>query len=382
MNDKFINSDSGGRFLNIIPDDKVFENMELRLIDSIAEEHILKPSTGIDGENKLLCYKLTGLISLEEYLSTVTTGEKEIYAIFSELEKTADILSGYLMGEENILLDKDCIFVDKLDKSLRFCVYPEAEKELAARFRDLIAALIAHTDIEESGVLRQCAAMMKEANKENCRTYDIMDALLAERMERKGKETLGAERTKDIKDNAENERYKAVSFDAEDKFFKNNQAAQAAFKGSSRMADDKEYKSFLGMEDLDDMSLESLGFGETKIVSDDKDRISANSVLTPQDELNAVPKENKKIFWAHRKKNKSENNPKKPKEEQDNNPKAAAAMRVIITQIIMLIGLAVVFLLKGMPNVINVLPIYAILSVCSALYFSIDLINFKKSGQI
>ena len=49
-----------------------------------------------------------------------------------------------------------------------------------------------------------------------------------------------------------------------------------------------------------------------------------------------------------------------------------------MTQAIMAASLAAVYVLKGMDTVVMILPLYAILSVCTALYFTIDLLMAKR----
>ena len=56
----------------------------------------------------------------------------------------------------------------------------------------------------------------------------------------------------------------------------------------------------------------------------------------------------------------------------------AAAVRILMTQIIMAAALAAVYVLKGMDTVVMILPLYAILSACTALYFTIDILMAKR----
>lgn len=346
-----------GRFLSIGIKDAAEDCMELRMMRSIYDSMIIRPSLSEYKGGLGLNYDVTDCISLEEYMDSDKLSGEDIYSFMLALNRAAGIMAGYLMGEENLLLDKRYIFIDRIDNTLRFCPIPDAgrdesltpdretphEQGTGSMFTGLLAALTAHVDLNDPAALRMCAVMLKEAEKAECRIYDLMNVLMAER---KNRETAG-EQTGFKKPLTW---AKAVAVND-----------TRTVKDSSEMEDPETaeagYRSGLKLNDLDEIRLDP----EKEFMEDKHDlgsyETSENETDTIMDEGNA-------------------GNAERPRTEKGGI--RAAAVRILMTQAIMAAALAVVYVLKGMDTVVRILPLYAILSACTALYFTIDLLMAKR----
>ena len=194
-------TDGPGRFLSIGIKDAAEDCMELRMMRSIYDSMIIRPSLSEYKGGLRLNYEVTNCISLEEYMDSGKLSGEDIYSFMLALNRAAGIMTGYLMGEENLLLDKRYIFTDRIDNTLRFCPIPDAgrdenlrpdrdgahEQGTGSMFTGLLAALTAHVDLNDPAALRMCAVMLKEAEKAECRIYDLMNVLMAERKNRVGR---------------------------------------------------------------------------------------------------------------------------------------------------------------------------------------------------
>ena len=348
-----------GRFLSIGIKDAAEDCMELRMIGSIYDSMIIRPSLSEYKGGIRLNYEVTDCISLEEYLTSEKLGGEDIYSFMLALNRAAGIMTGYLMGEENLLLDKRFIFTDRIDNTLRFCPIPDAGRDGSSRpdregphelgtgsiFTGLLAALTAHVDLNDPDALRMCAVMLKEAEKAECRIYDLMNVLMAERKNRGGAE-------EQYSFNKPLSRQKAVSL-SEGK----GKPVRDGSGTESRETEQTEYRSDFSLEDMDDIRLDP----EKEFMEDKHDLesyvISENETETIVDEGDA-------------------GNAERPRTEKGSI--RAAAVRILMTQAIMAAALAAVYVLKGMDTVVMILPLYAILSVCTALYFTIDLLMAKR----
>lgn len=348
-----------GRFLSIGIKDAAEDCMELRMMGAIYDGMIIRPSLSEYKGGLGLNYEVTDCISLEEYMGSGKLSAEDIYSFMLALNRAARIMAGYLMGEENLLLDKRYIFIDRIDNTLRFCPIPDAgideslrpyregpsEQRTDSMFTGLLAALTAHVDLNDSDALRMCAVMLKEAEKTKCRIYDLMNVLMAER---KNRETAG-----------EQTGLKNPSTWAKPAAINDSKTV----KDSSEMEDpgtaEAGYRSGLKLNDLDEIRLDP-----EKEFMDDKHVLGSyeafeNETETIMDKGNAE-------------------NAKMPRSEKRS--VRAAAVRILMTQAIMAAALAAVYVLKGMDTVVRILPLYAILSACTALYFTIDLLMAKRQG--
>ena len=346
-----------GRFLSVGIKDAAEDCMELRMIGSIYDSMIIRPSLSEYKGGIRLNYEVTDCISLEECLTSEKLDGEDIYSFMLALNRAAGIMTGYLMGEENLLLDKRYIFTDRIDNTLRFCPIPDAGRDGSSRpdregphelgtgsiFTGLLAALTAHVDLNDPVALRMCAVMLKEAEKAECRIYDLMNVLMAER---KNRETAG-EQTGFKKPLI---RPKAVAVN-------DTRTAKDSGETENPETTQTEYRSGLKLKDLDEIRLDpEKEFMEDKHVLGSYET-SENETDTIMDEENAV-------------------NEERPRTEKGSI--RAAAARILMTQAIMAAALAAVYVLKGMDTVVRILPLYAILSACTALYFTIDLLMAKR----
>lgn len=346
-----------GRFLSVGIKDADKDCMELRMIGSIYDSMIIRPSLSECKDGLRLNYEVTDCSSLEEYMESGKLSGEDIYSFMLALNRAVGIMAGYLMGEENLLLDKRYIFTDRIDNTLRFCPIPDAgmggslspdkegsyEQGTGSMFTGLLAALTAHADLDDPAALRMCAAMLKEAEKAECRIYDLMNVLMAER---KSRETAG-----------EQTGFKKPLTRAKPAAINDRKIV----KDSGEMEDPEtaqtEYRSGFKLKDLDEIRLDpEKEFMEDKPVSESYET-SENETETVMDEEDAV-------------------NAEGPRTEKGSI--RAAAVRILMTQAIMAAALAAVYVLKGMDTVVRILPLYAILSACTALYFTIDLLMAKR----
>lgn len=346
-----------GRFLSVGIKDAAEDCMELRMMRSIYDSMIIRPSLSEYKGGLGLNYDVTDCISLEEYMDSDKLSGEDIYSFMLALNRAAGIMAGYLMGEENLLLDKRYIFIDRIDNTLRFCPIPDAgrdesltpdretphEQGTGSMFTGLLAALTAHVDLNDPAALRMCAVMLKEAEKAECRIYDLMNVLMAER---KNRETAG-EQTGFKKPLTW---AKAVAVND-----------TRTVKDSSEMEDPETaeagYRSGLKLNDLDEIRLDP-----EKEFMDDKHVLGSYETFENETET-IMDKENAE-------------NAKRPRSEKGS--VRAAAARILMTQAIMAAALAAVYVLKGMDTVVRILPLYAILSACTALYFTIDLLMARR----
>ncbi|MDO4519048.1 MAG: DUF6382 domain-containing protein [Eubacteriales bacterium] len=107
----------------------------------------------LDDEYQIL-YDITSKQSLVSWYDEKKIKLEDIQFILQSFIQTMEETAEYLMNQENILLDPDCIFLDAQKKQLYFCYLPGHRVEVGTKFQKLLEymlPLLDHSD--ESAVL-------------------------------------------------------------------------------------------------------------------------------------------------------------------------------------------------------------------------------------
>lgn len=350
-------TESSGRYLAVYTDADM-EDYELKMLCAVKAESLIRPIVNVHNSSRVLSFDITGLISLEEAMNGSDQYKISIEEFMIQLNNAVKTLDGYLLSERNLLLDKGYIFVDKSDAKLRFCAYPNAaeQSEHNKKLKELLKELMINADEEDAWSIRLCLRMLKAAAKKNCMLHDLMNEIILCRKDLSFKDTKGKERTERT-GTAGQLSYNTA--DTEGCCNGRNETGSDIHERSNGCSEPEEnIMNGLNENDIDEpyehKKEYEYGYGYNEAERDGRSPYSVKDLV---DDDEYEPSE---------------------REKQDKDNTGGIKIKILTAELILLAGLIAVFLMKGMSTVIKMLPIYVILSACTALYFIIGYAAEKR----
>ena len=289
MTNVSIKNESDGRYLTASLSED-FPEFEMQMINSLSGKSILKPMQVFSEGNTCCSYNITDCWSFEDYFHGKKLLADDIRSMVIQLNDASRMLIDHLLSEKNLLLGKGCIFIDKKDETLRFCVHPDTDNNFTGSLQLFFGNLLTFADIEDTEALRLCTRLYREACRESCRMYDLMNAVILDRKKDKNAPS----------DTSAQDNYHAVRSDIED--------ADLLWSNDSSCGTAADSKS----SSLPDQAAQN----------------------------NTLPEE----------------------------PGSGIISRILLPQIIILLGLGIIYMTRGLSVVIRILPIYGIFAACLLVY--------------
>lgn len=170
-------SDSMGRFIEVNVPAACNSDMELWMIGSISDKCIIRPYVSVTDSSLNLRYDVTDCECFKDSLKTKSLSASMIKKLIIGLNAASKVMSGHLMGEENLLLEPDSIFVDKYDGELRFCAFPFSEINLSEKLEMLMRELLILVDPNDEEAVMLSASLLRTSCFSDCHIYDLMTVL-------------------------------------------------------------------------------------------------------------------------------------------------------------------------------------------------------------
>lgn len=337
-----------------------YDSMGLGMLSAISGENLLKPQIIYKKSDIYLRYEITDLRSLKEYFSEKRLAYEDITEFMIQLNNAAHILREFLLSENELLLDEDTIFIDRKDGRFIFCASTDEDGRKNI-FEALMKSLLLAADIPDDRAIILSAKLFKESLKPDCRIYDLMNTISEDRMHASGSKRMsGSERIHNAKKEQLDDWLKTEKESAESSTDNGNDGYRTWFKETEREdllynAGDT-YKSPYSIKEIDDLDIDS-------DIDYENGRYTESLLKENEDGAHTAVEGD-------------------ISDKKDKHKKNALIPKLAAAQFIMLAGLIVVYLLRGMSTVVKCLPIYAILAVCTALYIIIGWLadNRKKAS--
>lgn len=136
----------------------------------------------LEEERIVYRYKISSLISLEEYLEHHTLGQNFLKQLIFTLCQSVTELGEYLLTEEYLLLRPDTVFVresgsEPFADTFLYCLYPARRQNVKEDLRQLLKYLMEKTDRSDDRVAVMCYELYGLVQKENFCLREFMDAL-------------------------------------------------------------------------------------------------------------------------------------------------------------------------------------------------------------
>lgn len=117
------------------------------------------------------------------YLINRKLSRAELVSILAQLKSVITTLEDHMLGDANILLDPEHMYIDKNNRKIRFVPVCSGREEFTSRLRRLTETLFLHTDMEDTESLRFAALMLRISLKENVRLHELMQLVETRRLE-------------------------------------------------------------------------------------------------------------------------------------------------------------------------------------------------------
>lgn len=173
---KWTDNSASGRYL-YVESEFAEGSFEERMISSIASGSLLVPAAAFRKGRNCLEYNITGLTGLMSILKQRAVSASDMTNILTQTFAAVENAGNYLLSEDNLLMDIDCIYFDSVRNSLCFCAVPEQQGGFARGLRQLLSELLGHIDINDSRALRIGFKLMRSMSAEEFRLHDALKSL-------------------------------------------------------------------------------------------------------------------------------------------------------------------------------------------------------------
>lgn len=200
--------------------DELEEWEERMIIHASIDGVLFGERVGENGENRLW-YDITGKQSLDVILESMELRFELLGRILTRIYETVEKLEEFLLRQDGLLLEPECIFVDYRTEEICFCYYPGNAKCLRATFRVLMEYLLTRLDYQDELAVTLAYNVhewavkgdgsFRELNKLLCVPYDKEETTEDEREDSGDiafEETMGKEPGEDMRVKEEKKRGK------------------------------------------------------------------------------------------------------------------------------------------------------------------------------
>jgi len=200
-----------------LEDQEQFSVLESRLIGNIDSHNILRLLAPV-GEDGVFRFDITSCDVFSDYLINRKLTRSELVSILAQLKSVITTLEDHMLGDANILLEPEHMYIEKSSRKLRFVPVCQCSGSFSDRLRRLTDTLFLHADLEDPESLRFAAMLMRVSMNENVRMHDLMQ-LVESRYPELPEKTTGEYRR---------EKEKTVS-----EFYEEQERREERYQGSS-----------------------------------------------------------------------------------------------------------------------------------------------------
>jgi len=165
-----------------VENEEQFNALESHLIENIDNHYILRLNAPVT-EDGIFRFDVTACDPFSAYLINRKLSRAELVSILAQLKSVITTLEDHMLGDANILLDPEHMYIDKNNRKIRFVPVCGGREEFTSRLRRLTEALFLHADLEDTESLRFAALMLKTSLKENVRLHELMQLVETRRLE-------------------------------------------------------------------------------------------------------------------------------------------------------------------------------------------------------
>lgn len=144
----------------------------------------------IDGKLQL-CYDITSRQNMLSLYEGKKLGKEELVTVFEGCLAILEEMEEYLLGQDQLLLDPEFIYLDPEKKKLYFCCLPGYDRESGQQFRELMEYLLPKIEHKDQAAVELGYGIYRKALDETIPTEEIR--LLLSRTRNGGKEEPSTE---------------------------------------------------------------------------------------------------------------------------------------------------------------------------------------------
>lgn len=122
-------------------------------------------------------YEISGLVPLPDALKNRALSLEEITAMVIRLGNAILVLEAHMLGDENLLLSPEHVYVRPGSADVTFCPAFSAQESFEERLRPLIREIFLHADAEEPRTLRLASELFKVSLRKHYRMHDLLEVL-------------------------------------------------------------------------------------------------------------------------------------------------------------------------------------------------------------
>ncbi len=324
-------NESEGRYLNLpIPD--VPDEFETGMLMKIYGDTLISPKLIFDRDKSYMSFDISDCVNFKQYLAEKPIKEDDIVFFIAQLKSAIDTANSFLLGEENLQLYPEMIFVDKISQGFKFCAYYSSDTKAEEKecIRKIMECFLLTADINDERAVKLCVGLYREAARNGCRIFDLVNEVLKDRV-----------LPENLKQNI------------------------AHVKKNAGPAYEENVLSTKKAPDLS-VDYEEL---EKDFLGDNSSEGRNNSIYPGKADINLSDLDEGGYENIYNSDLGTENGAEKTLKKE--NKSADMLIKIIITQAIMFAGIAAVAVFRGIGTAVKILPIYAILAVCTVLYIII-----------
>lgn len=123
---------------------------------------------------ELYCYDITSRQPLSRILETHSMTEPEIRSLILQLYETISRMECYLLPDEGLVLEPDCVYLDPENFEAEFCFLPGEERNFPKQLNRFLQYLLQYADHRDKECVVLAYSLYQESIKEN---YGIEDLI-------------------------------------------------------------------------------------------------------------------------------------------------------------------------------------------------------------
>ena len=157
--------------------DEFEEKMLLHLKDSLLLKRACGiPEEALEGEDVQTAYgyDISGLKNMREALVNACLKASDLTAVLVRLNNVILTLEAHMLGDGNLLLSPDHIYMKPGVPEPLFCPVKTQEGSFEERIRPLIRELFLHADSRDTATLRMASELLRVSMGKQFRMHDLM----------------------------------------------------------------------------------------------------------------------------------------------------------------------------------------------------------------
>jgi hypothetical protein len=165
-----------GSYMILTPEGRLSAH-EQRMLEYNKLPGLLIPFPGGKDMEQTLWYDITGKQSLEVYLESHELNQDFLCRLLEELLGVLDGLENLLLEEKGVLLEAECIFIDRGSGKIEFGYCLGEEGELQERMQRFMEYLLTRINHKDSGAVEMAYGLYDKITGGGCALGDIRQSL-------------------------------------------------------------------------------------------------------------------------------------------------------------------------------------------------------------